>query len=83
VRELCKVVFELINKSSLAKDFGLKDQIWRASGSVMDNIAEGVRPLPYLYRRQCYTHGKYRVSSTSRLTIHGSPWVRMNQEPNR
>ena len=31
-RELCKVIFELISKSPFSKDFGLKDQIWRASG---------------------------------------------------
>lgn len=40
-RELCKVVFELIGKGPFSKDFALKDQIWRASGSVMDNISEG------------------------------------------
>ena len=40
-RELCKAVFEVINRGTFAKDFGLKDQIWRASGSTMDNIAEG------------------------------------------
>ena len=40
-RELCKAVFEVVNRGSFAKDFGLKDQIWRASGSTMDNIAEG------------------------------------------
>jgi four helix bundle protein len=40
-RELCQEVFYLINKGNLAKDFSLKDQIWRSAGSVMDNIAEG------------------------------------------
>ena len=40
-RELCQVVFELINQDKFSKDFSLKDQIWRSSGSVMDNIAEG------------------------------------------
>ena len=40
-RELCQAVFEMISHSPFSKDFGLKDQIWRASGSVMDNIAEG------------------------------------------
>mgnify|MGYP000695157919 CR=1 FL=1 len=40
-RELCQEVFYLINKGNLAKDFSLRDQIWRSSGSVMDNIAEG------------------------------------------
>jgi four helix bundle protein len=40
-RELCQAVFGLINDSGLNKDFSLRDQIWRASGSIMDNIAEG------------------------------------------
>ena len=40
-RELCKVVFELINNSKIKNDFSLRDQMWRSSGSTMDNIAEG------------------------------------------
>jgi four helix bundle protein len=40
-RELCQEIFELINKGKFQRDFSLKDQIWRASGSIMDNIAEG------------------------------------------
>lgn len=40
-RELSKMVFELIRQQALSKDFSLRDQIWRAAGSVMDNIAEG------------------------------------------
>ena len=40
-RELCQAIFDLINQGEFRKDFTLKDQIWRASGSVMDNIAEG------------------------------------------
>jgi four helix bundle protein len=40
-RELSKEIFELTTKGSFAKDFGLKDQINRATGSIMDNIAEG------------------------------------------
>jgi hypothetical protein len=41
VRELCRAVFEVSNRGPFSKDFSLKDQIWRASGSAMDNIAEG------------------------------------------
>ena len=41
VRELCKIVFELTKKDRFSKEFSLKDQIKRSSGSVMDNIAEG------------------------------------------
>jgi len=40
-RILCRNVRDLSINSSLSKDFSLKDQILRSSGSVMDNIAEG------------------------------------------
>ncbi|OGP49689.1 MAG: hypothetical protein A2Y79_05215 [Deltaproteobacteria bacterium RBG_13_43_22] len=40
-RELCQEIFELINQGKFQRDFSLKDQIWRAAGSIMDNIAEG------------------------------------------
>lgn len=40
-RELCKPVFQLIEGSKIKNDYSLRDQIWRASGSVMDNTAEG------------------------------------------
>ena len=34
-------MYEISANGDFAKDFGLKNQIRRASGSVMDNIAEG------------------------------------------
>lgn len=40
-RQLCIEVFRITVESDLRNDFSLKDQIKRASGSVMDNIAEG------------------------------------------
>jgi four helix bundle protein len=40
-RELCQAVFDLANQGEFRKDFGLRNQIWDAAGSVMDNIAEG------------------------------------------
>ena len=40
-RELCKKIRVLVEKTTLTKDYSIKDQILRSSGSVMDNIAEG------------------------------------------
>ena len=40
-RELCKLVFKMTKKNEFIKDYALKSQILRSSGSVMDNIAEG------------------------------------------
>jgi four helix bundle protein len=40
-RELTRAVYSASNKSPFSHDFGLKDQIRRASVSVMSNIAEG------------------------------------------
>ena len=40
-RELARLVYSVTRKGSLAKDFGLKDQIQRAAVSVGSNIAEG------------------------------------------
>ena len=40
-RALVKMIYQLTNKDKFSKDFGMKDQIRRASVSVMNNIAEG------------------------------------------
>ena len=40
-RTLTKFIYELTGSIRFKKDFGLKDQIQRASVSVMSNIAEG------------------------------------------
>ena len=40
-RELCQAIYKLINHPAFKKDFSLRNQIWAASGSAMDNIAEG------------------------------------------
>ena len=40
-RALCQAISILTSLESFGRDFSLKDQINRSSGSVMDNIAEG------------------------------------------
>src|SRR5215203_1399366 len=40
-RELTRKIYQLTEEEKFAKDFGLKNQIQRASVSVMSNIAEG------------------------------------------
>ena len=40
-RELTHRVYKISGEASFARDFGLKDQIRRASVSIMSNIAEG------------------------------------------
>ena len=40
-RELARLIYEMTRKTPLAQDFGLRDQIQRASVSVISNIAEG------------------------------------------
>ena len=40
-RELTKIVYRISGHGAFAKDFGLRDQIRRASVSIMANIAEG------------------------------------------
>jgi len=40
-RILNKKVYELSQKGSISRDFGFRDQVRRASVSVMSNIAEG------------------------------------------
>jgi len=40
-REFVKEIYILTNKGNFSKDFGLKDQVRRASVSIMANIAEG------------------------------------------
>jgi hypothetical protein len=40
-RALSREIYQLIQSGTFARDFPLKDQISRSSGSIMDNIAEG------------------------------------------
>ncbi len=40
-RELTRMIYSLTDQGQFAKDFGLRNQIQRATVSVMSNIAEG------------------------------------------
>ena len=40
-RELTRMIYTISSKGNFEKDFGLKDQIRRASVSVLSNISEG------------------------------------------
>lgn len=40
-RELCKKIFEISNQGTFSQDYTLVRPIRKASGSIMDNIAEG------------------------------------------
>jgi four helix bundle protein len=40
-RKMCQGVWRVISTGAFARQFALKDQIDRAAGSAMDNVAEG------------------------------------------
>lgn len=40
-RKLANLVYDFTTTDPFCRDFGLRDQIQRAAGSVMHNIAEG------------------------------------------
>ena len=40
-RVFCKEIFGLAQSGTFSKDYALRDQINKSSGSIMDNIAEG------------------------------------------
>jgi len=40
-RELSRCIYEVVNDTKFSKDYGLRDQLCRASVSVMSDIEEG------------------------------------------
>ena len=53
-RTLTNLVYGYARCDSLAKDYGLRDQIQRAAVSVMNNISEGWESLHPAEKRQAY-----------------------------
>jgi len=51
-RALTNLVYTQCRQGSLAKDFGLRDQLQRAAVSVMNNVAEGWESLHAAEKRQ-------------------------------
>ncbi len=67
--ELFKDIIAVAKNSALAKDFALKNQIERSSGSVMDNIAEGFGRGSRLEFIQFLSIAKGSVSETQSQLI--------------
>lgn len=57
-RGLTNQVYELCRREPLCRDYGLCDQIRRASVSVMNNIAEGWESLHIAEKRQSYGYAR-------------------------
>ena len=51
-------VYSLTRNAPLSKDFGLCDQLQRASVSVMNNLAEGWETLHIAEKRQAYNYAR-------------------------
>ena len=51
-KELTNLIYRLSGEGNFARDFGLRDQMRRASVSVMSNIAEGFESLIHYLETQ-------------------------------
>ncbi|MBI5754854.1 four helix bundle protein [Candidatus Peregrinibacteria bacterium] len=57
-KELTLLIYQLTHNEKLTKDFGLKDQIQKASVSIMNNIAEGFERRSNREFHQIFTFSK-------------------------
>lgn len=67
-RALTNEVYSLCRRGSLAKDFGLRDQLQRAAVSVMNNIAEGWESLHVGEKRQAYNIARRSCGEVRSMT---------------
>ncbi len=65
-RQLAKEIYVISNETALKTDFRFKEQIKAASGSVMDNIAEGFERDGTIEFRQFLSIGKGRQAKQDR-----------------
>jgi four helix bundle protein len=57
-RELTNEIYRHCRREPLSRDFGLTDQLRRASVSVMNNIAEGWESLHVAEKKQAYGYAR-------------------------
>jgi hypothetical protein len=72
-RQLSRRIYLLSIKGTFARDFGLKDQINRATGSIMDNIAEGFEKGGNREFIQSLSFSKALAVKFSRSFV--APWI--------
>ena len=67
-RELAGEVYKQCRREPLVRDFGLCDQLRRASVSVMNNIAEGWESLHVAEKRQFYNWSRRSCGEVRSMT---------------
>ena len=67
-RQLTDEIYQLCKREPLCRDFGLRDQLQRASVSVMNNIAEGWESLHAAEKRQAYNFARRSCGEVRSMT---------------
>ena len=67
-RELTRMIYELCRRPTLARDFGLSDQLRRAAVSVMNNMAEGWESLHAAEKKQLYNYARRSCGEVRSMT---------------
>ena len=67
-RELARVIYALCRSGNLSRDFGLCDQLRRASVSAMNNIAEGWESLHAAEKKQLYNYARRSCGEVRSMT---------------
>ena len=67
-RVLAQKVYALCRREPLARDFGLCDQLRRASVSVMNNLAEGWESIHLAEKKQGYNYARRSCGEVRSMT---------------